>query len=382
MAPEQEDFLTFADYMTKRTVSAIAIAAVIATFVSCGCAREEAPAGGEGGGGRAYKSVTQWSKPIDIFGFQPENRYAYCPSVLEMEDGSCHMFFCGNPEAGKMVDNIYHIEIKADGTKTAPVSVLQPTPGTWDSYHCCDPSVIRGKFRINGKDYRYAMFYLGIDKGDCKGNEVGVAFSNDLNATEWVKYPKQIVAFPDNRDIAWGVGQPSAFSLDKEGSVLLTYTKGDISGSGVLFCRLDMSDMDKLEIETAKYVSSLGFNIALHNCDFAVDEANNKVVGVLSGTCPNVYPSYIESYNTVAHMPLDSFLEGKGTWTRILDIDHSVTGFYRNHNACVLRDEYGYLKDYRTPSVFYTVSGTAQVAEWSYRIYRLDSVIEKVEVTD
>lgn len=358
------------------------VTAVVVTIaaISCACAREDAPAQ-ESGGGRAYKSVTKWCKPIDIFGFQPEHRYAYCPSVLEMEDGSCHMFFCGNPEAGKMVDNIYHIEIKADGTQTAPVSVLQPTSGAWDSFHCCDPSVIRGKFRMDGTDYRYAMFYLGIDKGDCKGNEVGVAFSNDLNATEWVKYPKQIVAFPDNRDISWGVGQPSAFSLDREGSVLLTYSRGDVSGTGVLFCRLDMSDMDKLEIDTAKSVSSLGFNVALHNCDFAVDEANGKVVGVLSGTCPNVYPSYIESYNTVAHMPLDAFLEGKGTWTRLLDIDSSVTGFYRNHNACVLRDEYGYMKNYKTPTVFYTVSGTAQVAEWSYRIYRLDSIIEKVEIT-
>lgn len=64
------------------------------------------------GGGHAYKSVFKWGKPVDIFGFQPQNRYAYCPSVIETEDGSCHMFFCGNPEENKMVDNIYHIEIK------------------------------------------------------------------------------------------------------------------------------------------------------------------------------------------------------------------------------------------------------------------------------
>ena len=353
--------------------------ALVPAFL-CACAREDAPAQ-EDGGGHAYKSVTKWREPIDIFGFQPENRYAYCPSVLEMEDGSCHMFFCGNPEAGKMVDNIYHIEIKADGTKTAPVSVLQPTPDTWDSYHCCDPSVIRGKFRMGGVDYKYAMFYLGIDKADCKGNEVGVAFSNDLNATSWVKYSKQVIAFPDDRDKAWGVGQPSAFSLDREGSVLLTYTRGDTKGTGVLFCQLDMSDMDNLKVGEAKSVSSMGFNISLHNCDFAVDETNQKVVGVFSGTCPDVYPSYRESYQCVAYTALDLFLDGKGTWTRLPDIDYSVTGFYRNHNACLLRDEYGYLKTYKTPSVFYTVSGTAHVAEWSYHIYRVDSVIEKVEVT-
>lgn len=349
----------------------------------CACSQNEAPVQEEdGGGGRAYKSVTKWGQPVDIFGFQPENRYAYCPSVLEMEDGSCHIFFCGNPEADKMVDNIYHFEIKADGTKTTPVSVLQPTSGAWDSYHCCDPSVIRGKFKMGGTEYKYAMFYLGINKGDCKGNEVGVAFSNDLNATSWVKYPKQVVAFPDNRDIAWGVGQPSAFSLDREGSVLLTYTKGDTNGTGLFFCSLDMSDMDNLQVGTAKSVSSMGFNISLHNCDFAVDEANKKVIGVFSGTCSDVYPSYIESYQSVAYTGLQSFLEGKGTWTRLPDIDYSVTGFYRNHNACLQRDEYGYLKNYKTPTVFYTVSGTASVAEWSYHIYKVSAAIEKVEIAD
>lgn len=30
-------------------------------------------------GGHAYKSVFTWGKPTDIFGFQPQNRYAYCP---------------------------------------------------------------------------------------------------------------------------------------------------------------------------------------------------------------------------------------------------------------------------------------------------------------
>ncbi len=362
--------------LTRRLISLALIPSLLFA-----CSQKEVSDPQEEGGGRAYKTVTKWGEPVDIFGFQPESRYAYCPSVIEAEDGSYHIFFCGNPQAGKMVDNIYHMEIKADGTKTAPVSVLQPTAGAWDSFHCCDPSVIRGQFKMDGEYYKYAMFYLGIDKGDCKGNEVGVAFSNDLNATSWVKYPKQVVAFPDNRDVAWGVGQPSAFSLDRKGSVLLTYTKGETTGTGVQLCRLDMSDMSNLKAEDAKPVSSMGFNVSLHNCDFALDKENNKVVGVFSGTCPNTYPSYIESYQSVAYMGLQSFLESKGTWTRLPDIDYSVTGFYRNHNACVSRDEYGYLKNYKTPTIFYTVSGTSSVAEWSYHIYKVNSTIEKVEVT-
>ena len=66
-------------------------------------------------GGQAYKRDFSWSVPIDIFGFQPQLRYAYCPSVIEMEDGSCHIFFCGNPDEGKMVDNVFHLFINQDG---------------------------------------------------------------------------------------------------------------------------------------------------------------------------------------------------------------------------------------------------------------------------
>lgn len=344
------------------------------------CAGKEEPDTSTSGGGHAYKSVFKWEKPVDVFGFQPQNRYAYCPSVVELEDGTCHMFFCGNPTAGEMVDNIYHIKIGPDGSQTAPESVLQPTPGSWDSFHCCDPSVIAGEFKMDGVEYRYAMFYLGIDKGDCKGNEIGVAFSNSLDASSWVKYPKQLIAFPENRDKAWGVGQPSAFSLDKKGSILLTYTKGDITGTGVMLCRVDMADVSELQIADIKPITTLGFNHVLHNCDFAVDVENQKVVGVFSGTWPDVYPTFIESYNAVAYVGYDDFIKSRGTWTRLSDIDYSVSGYYRNHNACVLRDAYGYMKNYKTPTVFFTISETASVAEWSYRIWRVDSRIEKVEI--
>lgn len=95
-------------------------------------------------GGQGYKSVFCWSEPVDIFGFQPQLRYAYCPSVIEMADGSCHMFFCGNPDEGKMIDNVFHLFMDRNGVLSEPVSVLTPTPGSWDSFHCCDPNVIEG----------------------------------------------------------------------------------------------------------------------------------------------------------------------------------------------------------------------------------------------
>lgn len=74
-------------------------------------------------GGHAYKSVFKWGKPTDIFGFQPQNRYAYCPSVIEMEDGSCHMFFCGNPEENKKEYSSY---LSADKSALYGINIKNP----------------------------------------------------------------------------------------------------------------------------------------------------------------------------------------------------------------------------------------------------------------
>src|SRR5690606_23784521 len=63
-----------------------------------------------------------------VFGFDGESRYSYCPSVVKMDDGTVHMYFCGT-ENMVMVDHIYHLRINPDGSKTAPKVVLSPGIG-------------------------------------------------------------------------------------------------------------------------------------------------------------------------------------------------------------------------------------------------------------
>ena len=54
------------------------------------------------------------------------------------------------------------------------------------------------------------------------------------------------------------------------------------------------------------------------------------------------------------------------------------TGFPRNHNACIARDEYGHLTDTENLRLFYTVSKASPDvapapnthAEWTYDIYQ------------
>jgi hypothetical protein len=302
------------------------------------------------------------------------------------------VYFCGNPNQGTMVDNIYHIVENANGTHTTAVSVLQPSL-SWDSHHTCDPSVIEGSFKMDGTTYKYALFFLSNPK-EYYYNEIGVAFSNDLEAASWVKYPQQIVkkTWPDEGDQSlggnsksWGVGQPSAVSLDKGGKVLLVYTIGDASGTRLAYRQMDLSDMSNPELGIARDMNAAGLDNLngasdyTCNSDFAISPDDNKIIMVRPvQPHPSAYPAYIPVAQEVDYMDLDSFLSGIGRWTALARIDETLSGFPRNHNAGLSRDSFGHVKDWETPTVYFTVSkqapdvnaSTGNHAEWTYHIYK------------
>jgi hypothetical protein len=335
------------------------------------------------------------SEPEYIFGFQGQNRYSYCPSALLQDDGTIQMYFCGNPTVDVMIDNIYHITIGQDGAKTQAVSVLQPgASGAWDDHHTCDPSVIQGEFKMSGVLYQYAMFFLG-NSNKAYYNEIGVAFSNDLNANSWVKYPRQFItkAWKGDEDQqlgggakSWGVGQPSAVSLNKKGSVLLTYTCGDAGGTNVLWTKINMSDMDNVSMTTPQRVVTKGIVAVdnttqdyLRNVDFAINQSEDKIVMIRSlSSSINSYPTYIDAYQEIDCMNLSDFMANKGTWKKIYRFGPEQTGFPRNHNSCLLRDNYGSIRNWQYPTFFFSVSKAApdvaaqqgKYAEWTYHIYK------------
>ncbi len=115
--------------------------------------------------------------------FQPAagNYYNYCPSVMELEDGSRYTYYCTNGTSGNITDYIAVRKGTPNGDGSyawgAEKTVLAPTAGTWDSRHVCDPSVIAGEFSYNGTEYSYLMAYLGCDT-DFNNNEIGLAVAN------------------------------------------------------------------------------------------------------------------------------------------------------------------------------------------------------------
>jgi hypothetical protein len=332
----------------------------------------------------------------EIFGFYGESRYSYCPSLVKEQNGNVHLFFCGTQNM-IMVDNIYHLRINPDGTQSAASIVLTPgAPGSWDDHHTCDPSLIKGDFKMNGVHYQYALFYLTNAYG-VYYNEIGVAFSNDLEGNSWVKYAHPLVqktwAGAGDQTIgsqkAWGVGQPSAVSLNKAGQVLLTYTIGDVDGTRVVWARIDLSDVDNYSPVTPTTMVRTGLsNITYNgtdvttNADFALDNVHGKIV-IVRPVHPNLdqsYPTHVENAVEVAYMSQDDFFNSRGSWTAITRITPAVSGFPRNHNPGIERNAFGEIDDWKAPVIYYTVSkaepdvrpsGT-NFAEWTYHIWRAE----------
>jgi len=353
-------------------------------------------------GNQTGKPVFVFTGITDVFGFYGQNRYSYCPSIVKEGNGTVHMYFCGNPNQGIMVDNIYHIRINPDGTKTAAKSVLQPgASGAWDDHHTCDPSVIAGEFSMGGQDYKYAMFFLTNMYG-VYYNEIGVAFSNQLDADGWVKYPDLVVEKTWNgsgdqalggNNKSWGVGQPSAVSLDKKGKVLLTYTIGDVSGTRIAWMQLDMGDMSTCSRSAVTNMVSTGLrnisnsgNDYTCNSDFAIHPGEDIIVMVRPvQPHPSDYPAYLNTALEVDYMKLSDFLASAGSWTLIRRITPTETKFPRNHNAGIERDEYGHITSWEEPVIYYTVSkaapdvnaATGQHAEWTYHIKK-GNVVKKL----
>ena len=335
------------------------------------------------------------TKPEFVFGFQGQSKYSYCPSALKQADGTVHLYFCGNPENLIMVDNIFHIKINPDGTQTAAKSVLQPgVPGSWDDHHTCDPSVIEGNFTWKNTTYKYAMFFLSNMYG-VYYNEIGVAFSNDLDADSWVKYPQQIVkktwSSEGDQEIggggkSWGVGQPSVVSLDGKGKLLLTYTVGDIGGTRIVWAEADFSNMDTYSISTPQTIVQTGLKAIDNqsrdytcNSEFAIDKNADKIVMIRPiQPMPNDYPNYLNSSLEIDYMNLSDFTNQRGNWTQIYRITPDDTGYPRNHNATLLRDNFGHLQDWEEPEFYFTVSKAApdvqpsgsNHAEWTYHIWK------------
>ena len=307
--------------------------------------------------------------------------YNYCPSVIELDDGTRYVYYCTNQTSYRVVDYVGCRKgtLNADGiyTWSSEKVVLSPSDNLWDAMHTCDPSVIKGSFTYNGTEYAYLMAYLGCTSTDNQENKVGLAVSNSPDG-EFIRVGETpIVDFTKDSSstvFQWGVGQPSIVSIDKAGKVWLFYTRGDLNGTRTVVRECDFSNLNapvlgnEVKVATTNLVELDGDKDIINNADFAYDSATNKFYA--ASDChpnPTNEPNYIPSHFRVTSFKGTDF--AKATWKYLATIGPDDTSFARNHNVGLVRDEYGHMPSRGYLTVYYTVSNEGSTSLWSYRLY-------------
>lgn len=321
-----------------------------------------------------------------------ENKfYNYCPSVF-VENNIKHVYYCTNKDEGNVTDYVGYREgtYSENGftfTSTENISyLLSPTKNTWDSRHTCDPSVVKGVFKLNGETYNYLMAYLGCVTSDNSLNEVGIAVSKTADGP-FIKVDDVNPLVPyDESTAAWGTGQPSLVSIDNAGKVAIFYSVGNKTATYTEVREYDLSDLSSPSLVRTKKVSTYGLNdTVLCNADFAYDNVNKRILMVKGrqpfgkdGKTPSFIADTLDVYamdDSSSTNKLDEIFKGNNAvdWVKIGSIDKSLTGFDRNHNAGFVTDPYGSTIESDRIEVAFTRSDIGSSSDWSYlstyRIY-------------
>ena len=316
------------------------------------------------------------------FSPQKEGIYNYCPSAIQLDDGTIYIYYCTNRNSYEIVDyigcrrGIRNADGKIEWSEE--MIALSPSDDGWDAHHTCDPSVVAGSFSYNGEAYGYLMAYLGCTSYDNQENKIGLAVSKTPEGPFIKVGTEPLVDFTKDTGVTvfqWGVGQPSLINMDEKGQIYLFYTRGDKNGTRLMLDQWELSNLDQSQKLKTVTVSKNGLaNLSggtdfMNNADLLYD-AETKRFYAISDCHPNPddEPNYISS-----HFRLNYFTHGTSftnfSWHSLKTVSPAETSFARNHNAGLLRTAYGYLPNDHYITAFYTVSVSGSESLWSYRIY-------------
>ena len=311
-----------------------------------------------------------------------KNFYNYCPTMMMEGNNIMHIWYCGNLEDGKVTDYVMYRKgiLHSDGKWTfseKSVALEKASGNAWDNKHCCDPSVIKGTFSYGGESYQYLMAYLGCNNDGTDTNEVGLAVAKAPQGP-WIKIGDGSAAFCSYRNSTeyaegnyWGYGQPSLVSVDKEGRVLLFYTKGIKLGTYTFVEEWDLSNLDTPSLIRSAKLSDGGSIGVLNNADFAYDPVEKSIYCIKEDHAGSWYPTdggvnWISGSNTLFYttgLATDAYISDvlfrTYSWAKVATIGQPQTGYPRNHNCGILTDEYGWLINYQIIPVVYTMSDLA-----------------------
>lgn len=325
-------------------------------------------------------------------------RYAYAPCIIEVSNESRYAFYCSNKDPRRIKDYIYfrkgfcRNEIWSWDDELV---ALGASDSGWDKQHVCDPSIVTGEFYYDWEIYKYAMFYTGSE-ADNLPNQIGVAFSKSLDGP-WEKWSgNPLISYkPDD---LWGVGQPSATCVNREGRMLLFYTHGMKRGTKMVYREIDLQDMSypqiglEVELTTKGLTQFDGFpDRVLNNGDVVYDSFRDGFFLVRDGhPNPASSPNFISSHLQVAFIaggsiwntrqdPKSNEIKCTGEWEVLGNIGQEQTGFPRNHNAGFVRNSFGCLVNRNDIEIGFAVAETDIFPDtlWTYRIHMIKGEIVK-----
>ncbi|GAA1846387.1 hypothetical protein [Agromyces salentinus] len=328
----------------------------------------------------AASGLGSWSSPTFVYAASSIQSPGYSYAASAIAGNTERYYTCHSRSSGDVRDHAF-LTKRTGGAITSSSSALGSSTSGWDSWHVCDPSVIRVNATFNGQSYSYAMFYLGNDLDCSCHNQVGVAYSNSLDGP-WVKYPWPVISFSSNEpSSAWGVGQPSATTIDpNNGTAVLTWTEGYAANTG----KMAMVDLDGgtpvvtgvHDITNAGLVDANGNPDTLNNFDIAYSSQRDRFYMVRERhPYPTTNPDYISSAVQILSLPGSDMWNGTGSWTVEGVIDASVTGAARTHNPGFLRTEYGSLPNEDELTVVYTTANLDPGSLWTYGLSRTTAAL-------